>query len=57
MTEKANLDSNLERLHWINEKASSKIENISYQVASFHIKLKLLNNANHQMQQENEHLM
>ena len=57
MTEKANLDSNLERLHWINEKALSKIENSSYQVASFHIKLKLLNNANHQMQQENEHLM
>ena len=57
MTEKADLESKLKRFRWINEKALNKLENSSGQVASFHIKLKGLNNYNHQFQQENAYLM
>ena len=47
----------LKRFSWINEKALNKLENIPVQIASFHIELKGLNNANHQIQQENTHMM
>ena len=57
MTEKAGLESRLKCFHWINEKAFNKLENSSGQVASFHINIKGLNNAKHQMQQENAHLI
>ena len=41
----------------MNEKYLNKLENSSGQVGSLHIKLKGLNNANHQMQQEHAHIM
>ena len=47
MTENVDLESKLERFCWINEKDLNKLENSSGQVASFHIKLKGLNNYNH----------
>ena len=56
MIEKADLEIRLKRFFWINKKDFNKLENSSGQVASFHIKLKGLNNANHHMQQENTHL-
>ena len=49
MIEKADLEIRLKRFFWINKKDFNKLENSSGQVASFHIKLKGLNNANHQM--------
>ena len=51
MTENADIESNLIRFRWTNEKYLNKLGNSSGQVASFHIKLKGLNNENHQMQQ------
>ena len=51
MTENADLESNLIRFRWANEKYLNKLGNSSGQVDSFHIKLKGLNNENHQMQQ------
>ena len=57
MTEKDDIEIKLERFCWINETGLNKLENSPGQVASFHIKLKVLDNSNHQMQQENSHLM
>ena len=57
MAEKADLEIKINRFCWINEKSLNEIENSSCQIASFHIKPKVLKNANHQMQQENTHLM
>ena len=51
MKEKSDLGSKLKRFCWINEKYLNELENISGRVASFHIKLKGLNNSNHNMQQ------
>ena len=52
MTEKADTESMLKRYCWINEKALNKIENSSGQVAYFHMKIKGLNNVNHNIQHE-----
>ena len=49
MTENSDLQSKLNFFCLINERALNNIENSSGQVASFRIKLKGLNNANHQM--------
>ena len=57
MTGKAYLESKLKSFLWINEKSLNDLGNISGQVSSFRIKLTGLNNANHQIQQENSHLM
>ena len=57
MTEKVDIESKVKRFCWINEKALNKLENSSGQVASFQIKLKILNNAYHQMKQEYAYLM
>ena len=47
MTEKADIESKLNRFFWINKKALNEFENISGQEASLHIKIKGLNNSNH----------
>ena len=57
MTEKADLESNIIFFPRINKKYFNELENSSVQVASIHIKPKGLNNAKHQMQQENAHMM
>ena len=57
MIDNAGLESKLKRFLYINEKALNKLENSSGQVAYFYIKLKGLNHDNHQIQQENSHLM
>ena len=49
MIEKTGLESKLNFFCWINKKALNKLENSSGQVAFLHIKLKGLNNTNHQM--------
>ena len=57
ITEKPDLESKLKKSRWINQKYLNELENSLGQVACFHIKLKGLNNANHQMQQETAHMM
>ena len=57
ITEKADIESKLKRFRLINKKALNKLENSWGQLAYIHVKLKGLNNSNHQMQQENVHLM
>ena len=57
LTEKDYVERKLEGFFWINEKFLNELENSPGQVASFHIKHKGLNNSNHQIQQENSHLM
>ena len=52
MIGEADIENKLKCFCWINEKALNELKNSSGQVASFHIKLTGLNNANHQMQQE-----
>ena len=47
---KTGLYSKLNYFCWINEKYLNKLENSSVRVASFYIKLKVLNNKNLQMQ-------
>ena len=57
MIKKFHIQRKLKRFLWINETALNKFENISGQIASFQIKPKGLNNFNHQIQQENAHVM
>ena len=57
MTEKADIECNIKHFCWINKNSLNNLENISVQITSFHIKLKGLNNTNHQMQQENAQLL
>ena len=52
MTGKADLEIKLKHFRWINEKSLNELKNISGQVASFRMKLKGLNNDNHQTQQD-----
>ena len=52
MTENVDVEIKLKHFRWINEKYLNELENISGQVASFHMKVKGLKNANHQMHQE-----
>ena len=57
MTGKADIEIKKNHFCWINDKALNKLENSSSQVDSFYTKIKGLNNSNHQMQQENAHMM
>ena len=52
MIGKADIEIKIKHSCWINEKSLNELKNISGQVASFRMKLKGLNNANHQTQQD-----
>ena len=57
MAEKDDLENKLKLFCWINDKALKHFESSPVKLASFHIKIKGLNNANNQMQKENALVM